>query len=347
MIRHIIFTLAMIFATFNVANTQTVPNKQKSLITKITATWCPNCGGWGWSFFDDIYEDNKDKALIIKANYSGQLQNETAADFASNFNVNYQPYFILGNENQNVTSVNTATKRTEIKNQVDENFNATPIANAGMLVEKNGNTINVTTRTRFFQQTQGEYYLGVYVIENGVINFQQGQGSNAVHKNVLRASMSSSSFGIMIDEGTIPELSEYFHEFSIDIGNWNENNLEIAAILWERVGGSYNFVNVNSTTEISTVGVTDLTEDEIGFNVYPTLTNSDATIELALKNAHSNVQLDLVDTNGRTLSNIYKGRLESGKQTFEVERSLVDAKGLYYITLRSEDAVATKKIIFQ
>jgi hypothetical protein len=347
MMKHIVFTLTIVLFSINAVVSQTVPNVQQSLITKVTATWCPNCGGWGWDFYEDLYQDNANKALMITAHYSGDLQNPTAQDFASNFNVNYQPYFILGNENQNVTPSNAASKRTEIKNQVDANYISAPIANTGLLVEKDGNMLNVTTRTRFFQQTQGEYYLGVYVIEDGVINFQQGQGDNAVHKNVLRASMSDSSFGEFLDDGTIQEFSEYFKTFSIELGSWNINNLEIATIIWEKVDNTYEFVNTNSTTELTTVGVSVIPENVISFNVYPTITGSNATIELDLKNGQSDIQLELVDPTGKKLATIFEGRAASGVQTFNIDKSMVNSNGLYFLMLRSDDAVSTKKIIFQ
>ncbi len=343
----IFFTIVLVLFSLSASISQDVPEIQKSLITKITATWCPHCGGWAWTFFDNIFADNADKALIIKANYSGDLQNTTAANFATNFNTNYQPYFIVGNENQNVTSSNVSSKRTAIQNLVNSNYNLSPVVNAGLQVVKNGNTLEVQTKTRFFQNTTGEYYIGVYVIENGVINNQTGQGSNAVHKNVLRASMSSSSFGELISSGSIDADTEFDNAYSIEIDNWNVNNLEIATIIWEKVGDTYEFVNTHSTTELTTVGVSVIPDDEISFKVYPTVTNSIATIELNFKNENSKVQLELTDVSGKHIATIFEGNAASGVQTFEIQRSLVNTNGLYFLVLRSENAVSTKKIIFK
>ena len=347
MTKHILFALTIILFSFNAVEAQTVPNRQQSLITKITASWCPNCGGWGWDFYENIYADNSNKALMIKAHYSGDLENQVAQDFAANFNVNYQPYFILGNDNQNVTPSNASSKRNSIKTMVDDIYLTSPIVNTGLIVEKNGNTLNVATKTHFFQQTQGEYYLGVYVIESGIVSFQQGIGNNAVHNNVIRASFSDNSFGELLDDGTITESSEYLHDFSIDLGSWNIVDLEIAIIIWQKVGDSYQYVNSSSTSEIGTVGVTSISEDEISFNVLPTITNSNATIELNLKNGQSNIQLELVDPSGKRLATIFEGRAVAGVQTFDVNKSLVKSEGLYFIVLRSGDSVSTKKIIFQ
>ena len=347
MTKQLFFTLTITIFTLINISAQTVPNTQQAMITKITATWCPNCGGWGWDFYNNIYSDNADKALMLQANYSGELQNQVSQDFAQNFNVNYQPYFILGNTNQNVTSSNAASKRTIIKTQVDSIFDATPIANSGLLAELDGNTLNVTVRTRFFQETIGEYYLGVYVIEDGVVNFQQNQGDNAVHKNVLRTSMTNESFGVFLDDGVVEEFSEFLNEFSIQLGDWNVNNLEIAAIIWKKEGAAYTYINSNSTTELGTVGVTLIPEDEIGFDVYPTVSNSKITIAVDLKNDVNDVKLELFDPSGKKLETIFEGRSTSGLKTFELDKSMVNSNGLYFLMLHSGDKVSTKKVIFQ
>ena len=109
--KHIIFTISILVSSLTIGFSQDVPEVQQSLITKITATWCPNCGGWGWTFFENIYDDNADKALLIAAHYSGELQTSVSSDFADNFNISYQPFFILGNENQNVNGETVSWRR--------------------------------------------------------------------------------------------------------------------------------------------------------------------------------------------------------------------------------------------
>ncbi len=326
---------------------QDVPEIQQSLITKITATWCPNCGSWGWDFYEDIYADNADKALIITAHRSGDLQSDVGVDFTSNFGVNYQPFFIVNNENQNVNSTNTASKRSAIQNLVNNNYSLSPIANAGLQVTKDGNSLIVQTKTRFFQNAMGEYYLGVYVIEDGVINFQQGIGNDAVHKNVMRASMSSSSFGELIANGNIDADSEFDKEFSIQLGNWNVNNLEIATIIWKKEGNTYQFVNAHSTHEIMTVGISNIAEDNISFNVYPNVTSTTATIELQFKDGPSDIQLELFDSFGKKISTIFEGETANGTYIFELNKSSINTKGLYFIMLSLKNSISTRKLIFQ
>ncbi len=347
MTHRILLTLISILFFLNAATAQDAPQIQQSLITKITATWCPNCGGWAWPFFKDIYTDNKDKALVIAAHRSGDLQNIVATSFESNFNVNYQPFFIVGNVNQNVTPGNAAARRTSIKNLVDANYLMEPVVNAGLSVSKNGNMLHVQTKTRFFQNADGEYYLGVYVIEDGVINAQVGQGDNAVHTNVLRAGMSSNSFGELLVNGSVSEGAEFENQFSIQIGNWNEDNLIIGAIIWKKNGASYEFVNTNFTDDISTTGIATIPEDEINFRIFPSPASGSATIELSVNNASETIQLELTDISGKRLKTIFEGNPGVGVHTFEVDRTSAGASGVYFVMLRRGNAVATKRIVFQ
>ena len=52
---------------------QEVPEVQRPLVTKISATWCPPCGGWGWTLMEELVIDNEDKATLIVAHHDGQL----------------------------------------------------------------------------------------------------------------------------------------------------------------------------------------------------------------------------------------------------------------------------------
>ena len=67
------FTLliACLFAMQAIA--QQVAQVQRSIVTKRTADWCPNCGTYGWTYFKDAIEQNGDKAVFIAAHYSGGL----------------------------------------------------------------------------------------------------------------------------------------------------------------------------------------------------------------------------------------------------------------------------------
>ncbi|MDX1685079.1 MAG: Omp28-related outer membrane protein, partial [Saprospiraceae bacterium] len=184
-----IFTLVFIvFLAFNL-NAQEVLEEQRTLLTKKTATWCPYCGGWGWSFMKDIMSDNRDKAVIIGAHYSGDLRTDDAADLVSMFGGGGQPVFYCDERNMRVSRSNTSTKRTEIRDIVNSNFNEMPVVNAGLEIEDNGVDLEIDVKVEFFQPTSGDYNVAVWVIEDDVVNYQSGQGPNAEHPYVFRTSV--------------------------------------------------------------------------------------------------------------------------------------------------------------
>lgn len=75
------------------AAAQQVEEVQRTLITKRTASWCINCGTWGWTLFDGLVADNEDKSVLIAAHYDGDLENAAAEEITDNFGGFYQPRF--------------------------------------------------------------------------------------------------------------------------------------------------------------------------------------------------------------------------------------------------------------
>lgn len=338
--------LFVLISTFQI-QAQEVPEVQKSLITKVTATWCSNCGSWGWELFENLVEDNSEKALVIANHYSGDLNNPTSDAIADNFNVNSQPRFILNDTDQNASNGNIATKRTEIKDQVDNNFLLSPLSNAGLEATLDGNMLSVITKTRFFQPTMGEYYVGVYVIENGVINFQSNQGMNAVHKNVLRAGMSTSPFGELIMNGSIGMGMEFNHNFSMTLeDSWNVDSLEIATIVWKKNEDTYEFINTHSTsTFASPTNVVEINSDELTMTIQPTISKGNADLVLNIKERQNDFKIQIFNQLGQLQSTIFQGQLNTGIHKFALTQNLT--AGIYYVQSQNSDAILTKQFIIQ
>ncbi|MFK7807888.1 MAG: Omp28-related outer membrane protein, partial [Saprospiraceae bacterium] len=246
--RLLLFTVAL-FSFFSV-QAQDAPEVQNSLISKITATWCPPCGGWGWDFFHELEDDNSDKALVIAVHHSNsQLETPTSSALTDNFNTNSQPRFIFNNQDQGALPSNSADKRIDIQNMVNTNNASSPVVNTGLQAfhDMDNNTITVKTKSKFFQEADGEYYLGVYVIEDDVEAPQAPSNNITMHSNVLRTGLSTDHFGVALASGTIAVDTETELEFSIDINSdWNMENVTMASIIWKSENGAYTFVNTNS-----------------------------------------------------------------------------------------------------
>ncbi len=321
---------------------QTVPQEQQSLITKVTADWCYNCGTWGWSFYEDLMEDNDSKALMLKAHYSGGLSDQVGQDLSNNFGAVGQPRFYVDNTDQNVNSGSVAAKRTEIKNLVDNNATGSPIVNAAVDVYDDG-TVNL--KTEFFQNTSGDYYTSVYIVEEGVSATQTP--INVVdHSDIIRQSLTTSTFGDLTSTGAVDAGDAFTESYEFFfLPDWNIAFLEFVAIVWKKEGDTYIYVNGSSTTVINpATPVNDLSED-IGISVYPTTIAETGRLELEL-DEQKEIRIDIIDLTGKKIDVIYDGMVSAGESSFIIEKKNA-VPGMYFIRMTSGDKTATKKVIFR
>jgi hypothetical protein len=346
--KRLIFTLFFFSAVLS-AHTQNieVPATQKSLITKRTADWCPLCGGWGWPFFRQLILDNSDKAVLIAAHYSGGLINPTAIAITSNLGGVSQPRYYFNNQDQNASSTNTATVRTTIQGLVDDAFNQPPVAQTGLLVAAQDGELTVLTKTRFFQDAEGDYYLGVYLIETNYIGYQAGQGENAEHKQLLRAHLTAQPFGESLGSGTVDAGTEVSIDLAFNLGNYDRENIEIASIIWKKNGDKYDVVNCNSTTEIldEIVAAKDLEVTEQSFSIFPNITSQAAVAAFELPQSSQQVELAIFDLQGRMVKTVFRGQLSEGRHQFDIQRPANAASGVYLVRLMVDGKAFGRRMV--
>lgn len=337
--------LASLFIVQGIA--QQVEQKQRSLITKRTASWCPNCGTWGWTFFEDLREDNTDKALLIAAHYDGVLQSDAAEAITDNFGGVSQPRFYFNQTDVSATPSNQANVRNQVKDQVNAAFASVPLVNVGFEPKYQNGEIKVDAKVKFFGAASGEYYLGVYLLEDNVVAFQASIGNNANHMRVLRESFTSNTWGQQIVNGSATAGQEFDLSFALPIGDPTDYDYEVAGIIWEKEGNQYIPVNVWSTTQINTTTGADEAAAMIDFSVMPSVTSGTATAQLQLAENQPDASLDLFDVNGKLVANLYRGALVAGTQSFEISKDQAGGNGLFIIRLTSGSQAVARKVVFQ
>jgi len=329
---------------------QDVPEVQKTLVTKITATWCPNCGTWGWDYFEHVIEDNNDKAIFVGAHHDGDLESAAGIAFKDNFNAPYQPFFYAGNKDLNVTNNNTVAKRTEMQDIINANAANAPVANVGFSASLTNGFLTVDTKTKFFQEATGDYYLGLYILEDGVINNQASNSAMSSHPFVIRTAITNDIFGDALMNGTIAADTEYDGSFSLQLNpNWTEENVIVAGIIWEKDNdGVYQFVNINSTNDFTaTTAVTSISQDVLNVQLYPTIAEESTRLDLNLKPSSLQVNIQLFNQTGQKVQEIFQGTLREGNRSLNIETNRLDA-GIYFVNIRTADgAILTKKFIVQ
>lgn len=326
---------------------QEVSVEQKMLVTKITATWCPNCGTSAWDVKSNIVSDYASNMVFLSTHISGSsdLFSSTARDYATNLpNVAGQPLFYLNRQRFNTNSIENA-----VKEMVQHNSTQTPLANTGVEMQLNGQVVEVKAKVQFFQPTEGEYYLSLFIIEDNVIANQSNRGSNVAHRKVFRGRVTSETFGELITNGSIEADQTFNFRLNRAINSeWNPDQLEIAAVIWQKVGDTYEFVNVASVSDFSVFTSVNILEQEgVDLAIHPNILSTQSTIQINLPATQKNLSLQLINANGQLVQRLYDGELQAGQHSFSITKQSSLTSGIYFVQLEKDGSSITKRLVIE
>lgn len=313
--------------------------QKRAVMSKVTATWCPRCGDYGWDIMETLkadYNQNGDDALVLGVHYSGNLQSPVATWMASNLRASGQPQFFVSNENFFVTAANWESKVDEIKDGIATYVNSqTSIAKATIqtydVIADNGDfNINVEVSQ---EDTPDDLFLGVYIYENDVLEVQAGQSGMVNHPNVLREVLATENFGDQIatagDQGTGDQTYNYTWSPNAD---YNIDNVGVLAIVWRKQGDNY---VMDYSTAVSTFSSVTSDVEELDPSIF-SITQDMASIQIQADNANQ-YNVDLYNSAGQLI-----------KQTTFSNRIIIPSSdlntGIYILTLTDGDKRLTQKI---
>lgn len=200
----------------------------------------------------------------------------------------------------------------------------------------NGTSLELDVTGDFVNDIAGTLNLVVYVIEDGIIANQAGATADYTHNNVMRDALSATwgdDLGVTATDGNT--YSKHY-SYTLD-GSWDTSKMSVVAF----IAKSSTDVNQREVFNAEKVVLSQLTplaisDDEITRNIkiYPTLTNSFVTVENA-----EGFDLSIFDMLGREIF-----KKQSLLISDKVNVSNLN-KGTYFITLTSQNAQLTKKII--
>ncbi|MCB0706878.1 MAG: hypothetical protein KDC34_16295 [Saprospiraceae bacterium] len=324
---------------------QEVSEVQMTLLTKRTATWCPNCGTYGWELFTNILADNSEKAIIIAAHYGGSdLETLTSGLFATNFPGGGQPKFFVNNANQAITPSTIDDARISIQNQVNLFYQQPPQAAFGLSITEEAGTYTVGGLVRFLAELEGDFQLGIYQVEKTVIANQSQQGANAEHKQVLTYPLTGGDLSEPLFSGLVTAGTDF--NFSYDLVNpADADNIEIVAILWELDGdGKLQFIN-GAKKDLIDVETNVGTEEPAEDARYGSVSVMDDLVILE-NNASQYVQLDLIDIQGRVLYTFYQDELDQGTYQYQLPEVIRQHAGVFIIrAIWNQQFVRTAKLV--
>jgi hypothetical protein len=348
MMRKIFTVCLLVIASVSVDAQQiTVPQTQRPLIVKRTASWCTLCGGWGWTYFRSLLEENQSKAVLWANHYDGIYMNPTTTAIASNLGGVSQPLFFLNNTNQGVSSSNTASSLANIRNQVNSAYATQPIVQSGIRMSIQGDqNLVAQAKARFFQPANGEYYLGIYLVRRSFTGFQANQGNNAEHREVLWGHLTENVFGDLIGNGSIAEGTEVTVNGQIPLNGINPSTLRVVTVIWKKEGTSFRVVNSNESITFTQPTDTDdlLPLGLTAFNIYPDVAQDRFVVSFSLEQSLE-VNLDLFSANGGKTETVCRGRLDSGSHTYYIRKDNKPA-GVYFLRMSSGRHLKSFKVAF-
>lgn len=237
----------------------TVPQTNTALVVKHSGTSCPPCGGWGWTAWDEIRATNTANARFVTAfddNFVAKLFiNQVSEDWANGLALNSWPTFCANYKVQTAksgSSIDVTKTKENVQTAVNTHAGAPVLANAAFKATVDGDLMKLNIKTKFFQAGDGEYYMAVYVVEDGVMGAQSGHASypNPVaHEFVLRDTYNPTgslnpSYGTVISSGAVAAGTEFKTEYTYRIEpTWNKDNIHTYVVIWKKVGTKFEFVN--------------------------------------------------------------------------------------------------------
>ncbi len=227
---------------------------KKAAIYDITGLWCPPCGEYGLPTFDKVSTDNKLTAVPFSL-HSNDLFSSPAATLLINgiFKESSVPRMAVGTDWVFKAGVTTdinynAQKMTAAINNIVLND---LVVGTNITKSISGGTLTVTTNSKFASAQSGtDYYLAVFVLENGLIGEQETVNKGKLsmtHNHVLRHCFNTSITGDLLASGTIEANKVITKTFTKVLPVlWNPANLSIATVIYYRDGsGIMKFENAN------------------------------------------------------------------------------------------------------
>lgn len=326
---------------------QEVTTEQWTHIQKRTAHWCSNCGTWGWNFNESLHSEFTGQNVLIWNSHisSSDLSNPTSIAIAENYGGSGQPRFFIDGADISLNPSNGNEKLTEVAQVVESNNSLPAFFGCASTATYDGSTIDVNSKAKlFFDSEQSVISMAVYLMKKETIAPQSGQGSNAVHKNLIVDHLTDDVFGETIVNGNGMANDEHSFTTSLDITEIDPSEYQIVTVLWAYIAENdkYQFLNANITKINNTVD----TQDEIALNteIKVNTTNKSAiAVDIDSRTKLPKAIISIYNTTGQMVTSkttsIDKG---SNNYSFDLGSS---TSGIYFLYIASEKSSLTRQFI--
>ena len=325
-----LFTLLLFIGFSLSAQAQSI-----AVFSKVTATWCPNCGTWGWDLMEAMKAEyaNGNEALILGVHYSGDLKNPTAEWFAQNLNAQGQPQFFVDNTRISVGSSNWQSQMATIEEMIanDQPKNTAQFKFVNAFINGQG---EIETNIEFeplSEVPENDLYFAVYIFENNVLNSQAGLGgTTAEHPNVLRRAISASPEGELFATAgnSVTTLGATANFKATVQDNWQPEELGLLAIAYEKTDDGFIINHAKAAQNIGLLSSDDNVLDANNFVVI-----NDATSINVKSTDDVKYNCTLLDAQGKIIQSAILDRelsMATGQLTAGIYILNIQNKGKYF-----------------
>ncbi len=269
-----------------------VAKEQKSLLVDISATWCGICGAYGCPSITAIGNGPQSSKVVILNMQASSSQLAPYYKDGSTYkisNIQNQLFWSLGIDvsggsyglpafSLNGTEVDEKERsaiESSIATYASTNDIIAGVAGQVKSGAEDGN-LTIETKVKFFKESTGEYYLSMFILEDGISQKQTNGPSGYLHNHVVRAVVGGTLsnpqvFGSgTIATGTQKANKEIAKDYTFnyqDLGQpsniqgiqfntspdktsnkwvWKAEKTHIAFVLWKKDGTKYTFVNAST-----------------------------------------------------------------------------------------------------
>ncbi|MFK8055302.1 MAG: Omp28-related outer membrane protein [Saprospiraceae bacterium] len=328
---------------------QYVSDKRQAFVVKRTATWCGPCGTWGWSLWADLMNDSSlppFAAAQVHDSQSSRLNVPIANDLTSFYEVNTGvPNFYIGSTNQTQSSgggISPAATLARLKDLVRAYSRIDAEIGVGYTATLTDNVVDIKGKVKAFSDINGEYYLGVYILEKDVVEYQNPIGDDAVHKTVLRDAVTPNGYGDLIQNGAIGAGTEFDYTYSYTVPQgFNAENVRLAMVIWKKENGEYSQESAYSVRESLVSSTEQAFEDLAELTVF---TNAEGISYSIAPKQSGDLKVDLVNVSGQVVQPLFFGGVDQPMQRNFTVSGL--AAGIYFVRSNFGGTIKTETVRF-
>lgn len=227
-----------------------VEKKNMGVISKRTATWCSPCGNYGFNAFENHINNFGNDAvyLAFKGSFvhldGYQVSSEGQLLF-DNINAHFSigagtPHFFYNFTGGSTSGIVASHNESDV------------VVNSNYEFELLNDKIKLKTTTKFFQDTEGEYYITPFLILDNQMGYQLGHDdtTHAVHKKFVAAIAKPTTletaepWSYRFATGQIRANHIVNLEFETPRkSSWSESDISFGIVIYKQQGDSLAFVN--------------------------------------------------------------------------------------------------------